>query len=212
MNYINTKCPQKNKLKSKISSDFAILDKLVNSYDYHFIRWKGETDILGLNKELTSLKPVFLPIFQASELFGGYDVLIEAIELAYFLKRRTIKLSSLEVSQQLSFNSLLAKQLHHSKELTPLVASQLPYPTNFDEHPHPADMLTEDIWIEVGRCRISKVLEVLDIDYVLWVLPSPYTNIYRFTRGGNWKLFLEWKEYQFDVSRQILNKITESTN
>ena len=69
MNYINTECPQKNKLKSKISSDFAMLDKLVNSYDYQFIRWKGETDILGLNWILPS--PCRLTLSKTPFFRGG---------------------------------------------------------------------------------------------------------------------------------------------
>lgn len=155
---------------------------LVNFYSEHIGAFPD------LKAELIALDRVF------TNDFGGieYRNLLNMVILACAIRLSAVMMRTRPV-QHKSMSNWNAERghLHHDADLTPLVTGQFlqakedEFLFNKDYY----DLVVGDIAVEVGDCRVSKVLEALRRGMNLWVFPKPISTIYVFHSGENWCSF-----------------------
>lgn len=158
-----------------------------------------------LEAELVALDRVF------TNNFGGmeYRNLRDMVILACAMRLSAVIMKSKPVQHQSMSNwAGMREHLHHDADLTFLVASQFPLAKEdellFGKDYY--DLVVGDTAVEVGDCRVSKILEALKEGMNLWVLPKPFDTIYVFNRGRNWRSFERLENCIFDLLRDALEK------
>ena len=185
-------CKLLNLLQDKIGNSAHFLSFYINDIpNYH-----------GLEKELGILDNIFTAYFG----IGNYRNLLEVITLACFLKTDSIKVNKMSVQKQLNFNSVINNNsIHHEDELTPVILSQLPYPVEytFGNKNYGEDLSYNNLSIEIGDTRVSKVVEYLRRKDKVWIIPILRENTYKylesifiFTRGSNWANISLWDKLE----------------
>lgn len=158
-----------------------------------------------LEAELVALDRVF------TNNFGGieYRNLRDMVILACTMRLSAVIMKSKPVQHRSMSNwTGMREHLHHDADLTSLVASQFPLAKEdellFGKDYY--DLVVGDTAVEVGDCRVSKILEALKEGINLWVLPKPFDTIYVFNRGRNWRSFERLENCIFDMLRDALEK------
>ena len=201
-------CKLLNLLQDKIGNSAHFLPFYANDIpNYH-----------GLEKELSILDNIFTAHFG----IGNYRNLLEVITLACFLKTNSIIVNRTPVQRQLNFNSIINdNSIHHDSELTPVILCQLSYPTKFSfgNKNYGEDLSYNNIAIEIGDTRVSKVWEHLENKEQAWIIPILRKNkhkylehIFIFTRGPNWNnvnLWNELEEKRHEEEGKIISEIFE---
>ena len=159
------------------------------------IFWSNDIDkFFGLRKELTLLNEVFNFGEFPSVYYRGFK---EIVRIACALYLGAISVTIKPISYQLSLNSInTVDELHHSKYLSQIITSQFPFidEDNLIFSRLSWDLRVKDIVVEVGACRVTKVIEALKQNLTLWVIPEPIELIYKFSKGDNWYIIKEWEK------------------
>jgi hypothetical protein len=158
-----------------------------------------------LKAELIALDRVFTNDFGSIE----YRNLRNIVILACAIKLSAVVMKVRPVQHE-STSNWNAEQghLHHDADLTPLVTSQFPQAKEgeFLFNKNYYDLVVSNTAVEVGDCRVSKVLEALKEGMNLWVFPKPFDTIYVFSRGRNWLSFKRLEDYILEMLRNALEK------
>lgn len=158
-----------------------------------------------LKAELTTLDKVFTNDFGDIE----YRNLRNVVILACAMRLSAVIMKAKPVQRRSMSNWIdMRDTLHHNAELTPLVVSQFPQAKE-DEFLFGKDyydLVVGNTAVEVGDCRVSKILEGLKQGMHLWVLPKPFDTIYVFIRGRNWRSFEKLENFILDTLRNALEK------
>jgi hypothetical protein len=158
-----------------------------------------------LKAELIALDRVFTNDFGDIE----YRNLRHIVVLACAIRLSAVIMKTNPVQRRSMSNWIgMRNHLHHDADLTPLVASQFPQAKE-DEFLFGKDyydLVVGNTAVEVGDCRVSKILEALKEGMNLWVLPKPFDTIYVFTRGRNWRSFERLENCILDTLKNALEK------
>ena len=185
--------------KTKVANEFPILDRVVSG---GLFPWSGKIEFnyeQNFEQELKLLAPIFVapkPHFR--------PIYREVFELAYFIHHFSVNLSKRKLNQQLSFNTLTNLRIHHSPEITPFIAGQFPLfskieKSDWGNYYKPDLIINNDLWVEVGECKVSKILDVLRGYEEVIVIPEPCIYAYHFSKSKNWKLVLQWRQWQWNI-------------
>lgn len=195
-----------------VNRAFRIVSVL-NSNEYCHVHFDQEQirSFPDIEEQLRALDKVFTNSFGAIE----YRNLCNMVVLACAMRLSAVKMKVKPITERLSpIVTDLPRHLHHDPDLTPLIASQFPHAErdefHFGENYH--DLMVGNTAVEVGDCRVSKVLEALKEGMDLWVIPEPFDTIYVFTKGRSWHSFERLEDYRFNALSVVLEKAEGAQN
>jgi hypothetical protein len=162
-------------------------------------------DFPDLKIELTRMDRVFTNDFGDIE----YRNLRNLVILACTMRLSVVIMKAKPVQHRSMSNwANMRDHLHHDMELTSLVVSQFPQAKEdeFFFGKNYYDLVVGNTAVEIGDCRVSKVLEALKEGMELRVLPKPFDKIYVFNRGRNWRSFERLEDCLLSTLKNALEK------